>query len=274
MAPGADIYLTADVAAARPILDRLSLGGLEGGEISRFLDMTNSLTAALYGSGSRRFLAAANGKYPSARGGIFFSASKDWTKAKSASGIEYWHSGKSALSVYLGPSAAYVSDADPFVSAPGAESPAGLEDIGTGAVLYGWMEKPDASLDRIIAAVGLPIRIPADRLLFGVYPAETPESPPSGEKKSAENDGSYRIALRLETPGETQAAALVRIFTMARRAMAFVDFSAMESDVAILAGIFLSGVPEQNGSALTLETGLMSGRDIALLFNTLSLYSN
>lgn len=277
MAPGADIYLTADVAAARPILDRLSLGG--GGEISQFLDMTGSITAALYGSGPRRFLAAARGKYPSARGGMFFSASKDWVKAKSESGIPYWHSDKSALSVYLNASRAYVSDGDPFVAAPGAESPAGLAELKPGAVLSGWMDRPGPPLNRIIAALGVPLQIPADRLVFGVYRAETEEEAAGGSAggESAEGDtGLYRAALRLETQSASQAAALTRIFTMAKRASAFIDFSAMESgaDLASLAGIFFSNVPEQNGGALTLTTGIMNGRDIALLFNTLSVYSN
>jgi hypothetical protein len=281
MAPGADIYLTADVEATRPILEQLSFGGFGGGEISQFLGMTSSMTAALYNSGPRRFLAAASGKYPSMRGGIFFSASKDWVKTKSASGIEYWHSDKSALSVYLGSSSAYVSDADPFVPAPGAESPAGLADLRAGAVLSGWMDKPGAPLSRVIAALGVPLQIPADRLVFGVYRAEKTAEPggirdSSGVEKTSAETGSYQATLRLETPSETQAAALVRIFTMAKLASAFIDFSAMESgaDLASLAAVFLSNVPERNGSVLTLKTGIMSGRDIALLFNTLSVYSN
>ena len=284
MAPGADIYLGADVGAARPILDRLSFGGFGGGEISQFLDMTGSITAAIYSSGPRRFLAAANGRYPSGRGGIFFTASKDWIRAKSASGIAYWHSDKSALSVYLNASRAYVSDADPFVAAPGAESPAALADLRTDAALSGWIDRPGAALNRIIAALGVPLQIPADRLVFGVYRAEKaansagasdPRS--SAGAKSAESDtGSYRAALRLETQSATQAAALARIFTMAKLASAFADFSAMESgaDLASLASIFLSNVPEQDGSALILKTGVMNGTDIALLFNTLSVYSN
>jgi hypothetical protein len=284
MAPGADIYLNADADAARPILDRLSLGGFGSGEISQFLDMTNSITAALYSSGPRRFLAAASGRYPSGRSGIFFSTSKDWVKAKSVSGITYWHSDKSALSVYLNASRAYVSDADPFVSAPGAESPAALTDLREKAALSGWMDRPGTALNRIIAALGIPLQIPADRLVFGVYRAETigdsggvPDPQNSTGAKSAGNDtGSYRAVLRLETQSETQAAALARIFAMAQIASAFVDFSAMEfgTDMASLAGVFLFNVPEKDGSALILKTGVMNGRDIALLFNTLSVYSN
>ncbi|MDR0402739.1 MAG: hypothetical protein LBH35_04020 [Treponema sp.] len=279
MAPGAVIYFDADVGAARSILERLSLGEFGGGEISQFLGMTDSITAALYASGPRRFLAAASGRYPSGRGGVFFSTSKDWVRAKSASGIQYWHSEKSALSVYLGASRAYVSDADPFAAAPGAESPAVLADIKADAVLSGWMDSPGAALDRIIAALGVPLRIPADRLVFGVYRAEADrvsgEVRGSAGAEAAENE-SYRAVLRLETQSGTQAAALARIFTMAKLASAFIDFSTMESgaDLASLAGIFLSNVPEQDGSALILKTEIMGGRDIALLFNTLSLYSN
>jgi hypothetical protein len=190
--------------------------------------------------------------------------------------------------VYLSASRAYVSDADPFVSAPGAESPAALSDLQAGAALSGWMDRPGAALNRIIAALGVPLQIPADRLIFGVYPAENPAQDSIGIRdstgirdsigaKSAEGDTeSYRAVLRLETQSDTQAAALFRIFMMAKLALAFIDFSAMESgaDLASLAGVFFSGVPEQDGSALLLRTGIMDGRDIALLFNTLSVYSN
>ncbi|MDR1505992.1 MAG: hypothetical protein LBI67_02715 [Treponema sp.] len=273
MAPGADIYFNADVASARPILDRLFLGNMSGGEISEFLDMTDSVTAALYSTGPRRFLAAASGRYPSRRGGMFFSTNRDWSKTKSASGINYWHSEKSSLSVYLGASRAYISDADPFAAAPGAERPAGLASLREGAVLSGWMENPGGALDRIISALGIPLRIPAEKLVFGVY-----RQPAAGtEESAAENPDAalYRATLRLETASGSQAAAIARIFATARLAMAFIDLSAMEggADFASLVGVFLSRAPEQDGRTLILNTGSMDGRDLALLFNTLSVYS-
>lgn len=257
MAPGAALYLSAQAGQARPILDNLVLGNVSGKDIGAFLDMTDTITAAVYGEGSpRRFLAAAQGKYPSTRGGIFFSTSKDWSKMKSEEGIPYWHSDKSRLSVYLAANRAYISDTDPFVSAPGAESPEALSGIAEGAVLSGWMNKPAPSLNAITAALGIPLRVPAETLVFGVY----------------REDKNYRAVLRLETENAAQAQALVRVFAMARLAAAFVDFSSM-GETGSLAAVFLANDPVLDGSALRLETGIMEGAELALLFNALSVYS-
>jgi hypothetical protein len=277
MESGADIYFTADVPAARPILDKLSLGNMGGGELSDFLDMTSSITAALYGGGSRRFLAAAKGKYPSVRGGIFFSASRDWTKKKSLTQIEYWRSDKSNLSVYLNASSLFVSDADPFVPAPGAESPPALADIRAGAALSGWMNEPGGALNAIISALGVPLRIPAERLIFGVYRADAAAHAPAQGGKPADDNAVYTAVLRLETADKNQAAALARIFSLAKLAMALIDFSSLEqtqgANLASMAKIFLANNPSLDGSALLLKTGTMKGGELALLFNTLSVYS-
>jgi hypothetical protein len=262
LAPGADLYFRADVSAARPILDGLSFGAVTGAEVSDFLDMSDSLAAALYGSkdASQRFLAAASGKYPGVRGGMFFSASADWEKARSASGIEYWHSEKSELSVFLSANRAFFSDADPFVPPPGAESPAGLSSFKDGAALSGWMENPAAPLSRIAGALGIPVEIPAEKMIFAVYPSSSKEG------------RAYKAVLRLETKNPARADALVRLFTLARAGMALTDFSS-RPDLQSLYRIFFAEAPAQDGSALVLTTGTMQGRDIALLFNTLSVYS-
>jgi hypothetical protein len=256
LAPGADLYIKANVKESRTILEKISFGTMTGAEFSDFLDMSDSLTAAVYGEGSaRRFMAAASGKYPSARGGLFFSASKDWERARSVSGIEYWRSPKSGLSVFLSAGRAYVSDADPFAPPPGAESPPVLAVLEKGSVFSGWMERPKLSLNRIAAALGVPIEIPAERLLFGVYTA----------------DGGYRVVLRIETGNALQAGALVRIFSLTRTAISGAELPEKKG-LEQLAAVFFANDPVQDGSAMVLTTGIMDGGDIALLFNTLTVY--
>jgi hypothetical protein len=119
--------------------------------------------------------------------------------------------------------------------------------------------------------------------LFAVYPegnlrpsgsAEYPADE-DGKKatagKAKSNEGSlYNAVLRFETPTATQASALVRIFTMARVGMVFADFSDYK-DMETLAKAFFSNNPRADGNALILQTGTMSGKDLALLFNTISL---
>ena len=266
LAPGGDLYINADLPEARSIINSISFesgtGSMTGEQMSDFLDMTDSMTLAVYSGGSAySFLIAARGRYPSGRGGIFFSASKDWEKKKSVSGIEYWYSGKSQLSMSLDAKEMYVSNADPFVPAPGVESPASLAALKKGSCLSGWMEKPEAALNSIISGLGLPIKIPAERIVFAVY-------------QYADNkDEPYQAALLLETSSASQAAALVQIFTMGRAMIANAEFSS-RPDLASLVKAFFTGTIEQNGNALVLKTGTLDGRDIALLFNTLSVYSN
>jgi hypothetical protein len=260
MAPGAELYVNAEVQSVRPILEGLLLGGMTGAELKDFLDMSDTLTAAVFeGTGSERhFYAAAHGNFPGVRGGLFFGVSRDWEKKVSAPGIEYWHSEKSRLSVFLSAKNAYLSDGDPFVPAPGAESPAALEGLRKGAVLSGWMENPSSAINRIVAGFGVPIEIPSDRLVFGVYPA-------------GDDSEHYTAVLRFETLTAAQAGALVRIFALAKTGLALADFSG-HPDMEILAGAFFAQAPLQDSNALILTTGVMSGRDLALLFNTISVY--
>jgi len=275
MAEGADLYISAEVQSVRPILDSLELGGMTGAEVKDFLDMSDVLTAAVfYFTKERHFYAAASGNFPSTRGGMFFSASKDWETKKSASGMPYWYSQRSRLSVSLGAKNAYLSDGDPFVPPPGAQIPEALVALQKGAVLYGWLSNPAQALNRIIAAFGVPIEIPANLILFAVYPSEpaanTAKSAASKKSGKVDENTEYSAVLRFETFSPSQANALVRIFTMARIGLAFADFS-QNKDVEMLVKAFFSENPQADGSALILTTGVMRGADLALLFNMMSL---
>jgi hypothetical protein len=133
------------------------------------------------------------------------------------------------------------------------------------------MDKPAASINRLIAAFEVPIEMPVERLLFSVYPAatETPGAKTAG--KPGDEDSFYYAVLRFETPTATQAAGLTAVFTMARMGMALADFSE-HKDLETLARAFFSLAPKQDGNALILTTGPMNGKDIALLFNSISVY--
>jgi hypothetical protein len=270
MAEGAGLYITAEVQSVRPILDSLVIGGMSGAELKQFLDMSDVLTAAIFQApGERRFYASALGSFPSTGSGLFFSASKDWEKRTSALGMPYWHSPRSRLSVSLSARAAYLSHDDPFVPPPGAAIPEALPALQKGAVLSGWMNDPAPAINRFAANVGVPIAIPAERLVFAVYPAEPAHSRPDKGKQAGEEQ--YRAVLRFETPTPTQAAALVRIFALAKVGLALADFNKRE-DMRVLAEALFSGNPQAEGSALIITTGTMNGNDLALLFNAISLY--
>ena len=268
MPPGAPLYLMAEVQEVRPILDSLVLGGMSGGELKSFLDKSDRLVLAVFNNpGERHFHAAATGKFPS--GGLFFSTSKDWEKKTSASGLPYWYSARSWLAVSLSPKEAFISDVDPFVAPPGATTPEALSGMQQGAVLSGWMDDPAQALEKLKTAFGLPIEIPAEKFLFAVYPADDAD----GTNKKTKPDGNtrYSASLRFEMPTAAQAAGLVMIFAMARLGMANADFSAYK-EMEALARAFFTNSPRQDGSALVLKTGALSGKELALLFNTISVY--
>ena len=266
MAEGAEIYITAQVEATRPILDSLKLGGMSGAELKQFLDMSDVLTAAIFPTtGGRRFYAAASGKFPNVAGGLFFSTSKDWEKKLSASGISYWYSQHSQLSVSLDAKTAYLSNGDPFVPPPGAAVPEALPALQRRAVLSGWMNNPAPSISRFVASLGVPIEIPAENLIFAVYPADTPGK----DKKPGEE--MYSAALRFETGNPSLASGLVRIVTLAKVALALADFKGKEN-LKVLAEAFFSQNPRAEGSGLIITIGAINGKDLALLFNALSLY--
>ena len=272
MPEGAPLYLMAEVQEVRPILDELVLGGLSGAEIKKFLDMSNHVTLAVYQNpGERHFYAAAMGKFPSGGGGLFFSASKDWEKKVSASGLPYWYSERSWLSVSLGAKEAYLSDVDPFVSPPGAKIPEALPAMQKDSVLSGWMNNPAQAIKKLAAAFEIPIEIPAERFLFVIYPADESTSGGGSKKNRADENSLYSATLRFETPAAAQAAGLVMIFSLARLGMANADFGDHKK-METLARAFFSNSPRQDGNALILKTGVMSGKDLALLFNTISVY--
>jgi hypothetical protein len=257
MAPGGLIYISIDVPRTRSLLEKLSLGGLSPARNREVLDRTESAVVALYPEGSgRRFLAAARGRYPGSRTAFSFAFNRDWKKVRSGVG-SYWRSEKDKLSIAVTNDRAYISDGAPLIAAPGTKSPAGLEELRRDAVLAGWIDDAATPINRFIQSLALPLQIPAERLLFGVYAAE---------------DKKYNAVLNITTPSISQARALVSIFSMIRLFLVSSDIGPGEP--AALAFIFFANPPVQEGTNLIVRTGTMDGDGIALLLNMFSLYSN
>jgi hypothetical protein len=257
IAPGGLVYFSIDVPRARPLLEKISLGGLSSVRNREALDRTESAVAAVYPEGSgRRFLAAARGSYPSSKAGLSFAFSRDWKKVRSGAGA-YWRSEKNKLSIALTNDRAYISDGEPLIAAPGTETPEGLEELRRDAVLAGWVNDAATPINQFIQSLALPLQIPAERLLFGIYAA--------GDKR-------YDAVLNIATPSVSQARALVSIFSMARLFIANLDAEA--GGPAALAFIFFANNPVQEGTSLIIRTGAMDEDGIALLLNMFSLYSN
>lgn len=256
---GAAVYLWADIPAARPILDKSQFAGFDGRRSADLLDRTSAAAAAIYPPETgRRFMAAAWGRYPSFWAGMSFAFSPSWKRRRSASGGRYWYSARENLGVYLSARGALVSDGDPFPQGRGPEIPPALEGMREGAVFAGWIPDAAEPLKRFTAKLDLPIEIPADQLIFALYPA--PE------------EGSYQAALRLETPSATEARALGSMIGMIRLFLPLLDSDA--GSPGALASALFANPPEVEGAALILTSAVLESGGVALLFNMFSIYSH
>jgi hypothetical protein len=233
------------------------------------LNRTRSVAAALYPEGhERRFQAAAWGNYPGFRGNMALSAGKDWKRHRSKTGGAYYHSAGEGLSAALTASRAFVSGAgpenntDPFTEGPGTEMPEDFAEFRRGAVLALWVDDPGPPADRFFETLGVPLRLPADRLFVSLFPYH-------GEGDAAETAARYEALIRIETPSASQARALFSLLNMAR-----LYAPAMGEAGAAPAALFFANPPIQDGRNLSLKTAPLSGEEIALLFSLFSIYSD
>ncbi|MDR2052322.1 MAG: hypothetical protein LBP80_02830 [Treponema sp.] len=271
-------YFAVDIPGARPILDLAQFEGIRGAQAAEILDLTYTAVGAVYAGedgedapagparkeadapAARRYLIAAQGKYPAGRAGFAFTFSREWKKLKSPAGKPYWYSRREDLAVVLEARSALVSNADPHPRSAAVEIPGSFPRFRDNAVLAGWLNSPSVPLNRFIAQLDIPIQIPADLLIFAVYPAEG-ESVQGGEEKRL-----YTAGVRLETQSPSQAKALASMFGMVRL---FAADAGLPPAIAAL----LANVPAVDGAALILSTGVLEPEPIALLFNMFSVYS-
>ncbi|GHV87550.1 hypothetical protein AGMMS50255_8460 [Spirochaetia bacterium] len=285
LAPGAVVYVFADMDGARPLLNRIGPGGISGGQAAEILDRTRYAAAAMYPAESgQNIQAVAWGNYPSTRAQFAFTFSKDWKKHKSAEGKSYWYSGRNGLSVALSPGQAFVAmgaagggqnkknPLDPFASSPGTASPEGFAEFCRGAVLSLWLENPAAPLDRFLSEMNLPLQIPAEQLLVSLHPVPAEEP----QQEAAPGETSYEAHLRIKTPSLSQARAMLTIFSMARlfaSSVATASPSVAPPSMTALLPILFANPPVQDGAFLNVRTAPMDSGEIALLFGMFSVYS-
>ena len=268
---GAAAYLFADIANLRPALEKIALGGMTSKDTARILDRTQSAAAAYYprdaaaGDAGRSFIVVGKGSYPSGMAGFSFTTSSAWKKVKSLTGNRYWFSGDYGISVALGSELALVSDGDPFISSPAVRPPEEFRGFQEGKSLAGWLSDAQNSVNRFLETLQVPIRVPAEEFYFSLQNAP--------ETSEAE---TWEMGFRIGTPSEQHARGLATLISMAR------IFSAPGGEAAAPEGtldprrlmeLLFYRLPEQEGKWLNLRSGPMSAGEIALLFNTFSVYS-
>jgi hypothetical protein len=278
--PGALVYVFADVQGARPILDLVPLPGLNEKRAREMLDRTRSAAAALYPAESgRRFQLTAWGSYPNTGAAVAFGADKNWKKRRSANGLPYWYSARDRLSAALSAGQAFVAASlddtplEPFSAPPGIEAPDGFAEFRRGAVLSCWLENPGALVSRVLAATGIPLQLPAERIFVSVFRAARQGG---GEAAEAER---YEALLGLQFASASQARSVLALFTLARALLPANSPAATGSSAsgpAALAGplalLLFANPPVQNGDSLTIKTAALTETEIALLFALFSVY--
>jgi hypothetical protein len=170
LAAGGRAYFYTDIRLSRPILDHVSIKGVDMVRTGRFLDRVDFISGAVYPSGAPQQLLLhawrEKGRVPSASA-LFLSTK--WEKTASPTGRNYYHSKTYGLSVSTQGSHAFVSDADPFAFEPAVVTPEGLTEFRWEAILVGWLDGAGPPINNFLSAAGMPVRIPTDRILFGIY---------------------------------------------------------------------------------------------------------
>jgi hypothetical protein len=250
---GALTYLLADAKAARPVLELIPIRGTDKKQTAQILDRTKTVAAALYPPESgRRFQLAAWGSFSSGMAGMAFGTSKDWKKIRSSQGYSYWYSQANALSVTMNAGQAYVSassGAAPTepLGAGSLRIPREFAELGGAPALFCWFEKPGPMLNQFLQALGLPLQIPAERMFVSLAGGPT-------------DDGfQYGASVRIETPTESQARALVSLISMARA------FSQGLSGG--LPALLFANAPVLDGKYLNIKTAPLGEKEITLLFS-------
>jgi histidinol-phosphatase (PHP family) len=265
--PGGLAYLSLDIPQSRPVLDLISIGGLGRGQAAQTLDMTDTAAAAVYPpEDGRSFLLAARGRYPSSRLRFSLGLSSSWKKTRSKTGGRYWRSEENKLSLYVEPQYALISDGDPFPHTGGVRPPEKFAELSEGAVLAGWLPDAESLINRFLSGMQIPLAIPADILIFGVYPG-----PAGAEETDAANPKSRFFAkLRLELPSPSHVSALVSMISLIQ---SFIAMDAAGEERLPLAKILFANAPIPENSSLILASSALAAEEIALLFNMFSIYS-
>jgi hypothetical protein len=168
-------------------------------------------------------------------------------------------------------------------------APDTLAELRWEAVLVGWLSNAGVPINNFLSAAGIPIRVPTDRVLFGVHRFVAPD--PEGETADTDDgddgggDGDqtippgsdpgtplYVLRLRVETENANQARALAALLAFIR---VFMESQDIQADVEYLETLrpLLANPPSQDGADLAIQTEPMGAREIALLFNRFAVYS-
>jgi hypothetical protein len=270
---GGELYLSIDVPRARPFLEVLPIGGLEDERAREMIARTEKAAAVFFSGGDKpAYFAAVWGDYPRSSINFGFTFSPAWSTQKSSTGGRYWRSRGEGLSLAVGSAFALVSTGDPFAAYPQGKddaaslSPEGFDTFRAGAVLSGWVMHPGDRADRFLAALELPLRMPATELSFALFSRLAGEPPVE----------QWEVLFRIRTPTVSQAKAIFTLFSMAHVFARSGDAlpkpgETLQAQDALM--LFFREPPFREEVFLTFRSGWLDQGTTALLFRAFPLYS-
>jgi hypothetical protein len=113
------------------------------------------------------------------------------------------------------------------------------------------------------------LSIPADLLIFGVYPDTA--GPPVEGTDAPKTADRFFARFYLELPSASHANALASMISLFRSSIANQDMAG--EGVFPLVSLLFANVPVREDSSLILTTAGMNAGEIALLFNMFPVYS-
>ena len=267
LAPGALVYMYADVAHIGPLLDILPIEALSQKEVADMVARTHTAMMGFYPNDEKRhFMLAGAGTYPTfgPNMGLFFSPA--WKKRRSETGASYWYSEKSRSALSLSANQVLVSDADPFAPAPGVVIPADFAAFRRDAVLALWLDDAAAPVNQflktfmaslgigqVLEMLGVPLTLPVGQAMISVQ---------------AVNE-NYSALIRIGTPSVSQTRGLLGILTLIKRFLPKTDGASSASPLSIAALLFAND-PQEDGLYLSLRTGEFDAQSLAALVRMLT----
>ena len=135
---------------------------------------------------------------------------------------------------------------------------------------------PDSSefINGFLNTMGIPLQIPAEDLFFGAV--RLPETVDAHTR-----EGLWELVFKIKTPSESNARALLTLFSVARLffqrgggAQTGFDEEITSLSPQEAAALLFANIPEQDGEFLILRVSSLDENRIALLFEMFSVYSD
>ncbi|MDR2418479.1 MAG: hypothetical protein LBD79_05450 [Treponema sp.] len=266
LAPGALVYMYADVANMEALLDILPIEALRQKEVADMIERTDNAMMAFYPNDEKRsFMLAGAGTYPAfgANMGLFFSSA--WKKRRSETGASYWYSEKGRNALSLSADQVFVSDGDPFAPAPGVVIPEGFAAFRRDAILALWLDDAATPVNQFLQAfmeslgirpvlemLGVSLTLPVGQAMISVQ---------------AVNE-NYSALIRIGTPSVSQTRGLIGLLSLMKRFLPSTD------DPFSLAALLFANDPQEDGLFITLRTGEFNAQSLVALMSMFTLSSN